>query len=196
MLSLFRPSTLKALAQKRLSDVVLGEVARARKRVSRLERRYPTASRRELAQRLVDAKKKLASTVGGVSGFFGLAALPVDWLLMLWLEIALLVDLATLYKVNLKSERAREELLDVLGDSNGMASLGRSGPKLLGRMGAAVFERTGWRTLGRLMPVVAAPVTAYLNHRQLQRVGRDGVRFYEGFEKARAKKRQSGAEED
>ena len=44
---------------------------------------------------------------GGVSGVFGLISLPADLVFMAWLQIILLVDVATLYKVNLKSARAR-----------------------------------------------------------------------------------------
>jgi hypothetical protein len=37
------------------------------------------------------------------------------------------------------------------------------------------------------MPLVAAPITAYLNNQHIQSVGEQAVRFYEGFDKAHAK---------
>src|SRR5690606_14361066 len=84
---------------------------RARNRVVEIEKRYPSASQRERAQRLIDAKKSLASAIGGVTGAFGLVGIPGDLLVMSWLQIALVVDVATLYKVNLKGTRARNEVL-------------------------------------------------------------------------------------
>ncbi len=59
------PAELKKLADTKLSDLVQQEVARSRKRVTELEQRYPTATPRERAQRLIDDKKHVAGMVGG-----------------------------------------------------------------------------------------------------------------------------------
>ncbi|WP_426755436.1 EcsC family protein [Myxococcus sp. Y35] len=192
------PAELKKLGSARLSDIVLQEVARSRVRIAALEKRYPQAPPRELAQRIVDEKKNLASMVGGVSGVFGLVALPADLLFMAYLQIILLTDVATLYKVNLKTERARGEMLDLFGYANGLGPLHRAGPKVLGKLAAMLLEKGGMHTLGRAMPLVAAPVTAYFNNQHIQMVGEQAVRFYEGFDKAHAKakaqrKKASGA---
>ncbi|ABF90222.1 conserved hypothetical protein [Myxococcus xanthus DK 1622] len=192
------PAELKKLGSARLSDIVLQEVARSRVRITTLEKRYPQAAPRELAQRIVDEKKNLASMVGGVSGVFGLVALPADLLFMAYLQIILLTDVATLYKVNLKTERARGEMLDLFGYANGLGPLPRAGPKVLGKLAAMLLEKGGMQTLGRAMPLVAAPVTAYFNNQHIQMVGEQAVRFYEGFDKAHAKakaqrKKASGA---
>jgi len=183
------PAELKKLGSARLSDIVLQETKRARVRVSELEKRYPQAQARELAQRLVDEKKNLASMVGGVSGVFGLVALPADLLFMAYLQITLLTDVATLYKVNLKSERTRGEMLDLFGYANGLGPLHRASPKVMGKLAELLLKKGGMHTLGRAMPLVAAPVTAYLNNQHIQRVGEQAVRFYEGFDKAHAKAR-------
>jgi hypothetical protein len=50
-----------------------------------------------------------------------------------------------------------------------------------------LLEKGGLHTLGRAMPLVAAPVTAYFNNQHIQMVGEQAVRFYEGFDKAHAK---------
>ncbi|MCP3099754.1 EcsC family protein [Myxococcus sp. K15C18031901] len=183
------PAELKKLGSTRLSDIVLQETKRAKVRVAELEKRYPQAQARELAQRLVDEKKNLASMVGGVSGVFGLVALPADLLFMAYLQITLLTDVATLYKVNLKSERTRAEMLDLFGYANGLGPLQRSSPKVMGKLAELLLKKGGMHTLGRAMPLVAAPVTAYLNNQHIQRVGEQAVRFYEGFDKAHAKAR-------
>ncbi len=192
------PAELKKLGSARLSDIVLQEVARSRVRIVTLEKRYPQAPPRELAQRIVDEKKNIASMVGGVSGVFGLVALPADLLFMAYLQIILLTDVATLYKVNLKTERARGEMLDLFGYANGLGPLHRAGPKVMGKLAAMLLEKGGMQTLGRAMPLVAAPVTAYFNNQHIQMVGEQAVRFYEGFDKAHAKakaqrKKASGA---
>ena len=185
----FTPAELKKLADTKLSDLVQQEVPRARKRVLELEQRYPSAQMREKAQRLIDEKKHVASMTGGITGVFGLAGLPVDLTVMAWLQLTLLVDLATLYKVNLKSERARNELLDLYGYTTGVGPVHRAGPRVLGKVAEVLLKKGGLATLGRAMPLVAAPVTAYLNNQHVQKVGDHAVRFYEGFDKAHAKTR-------
>lgn len=189
------PADLKKLGTEKLSDLIEEEIGRSRKRVQELEQTYPSANTREIAQRLIDAKKNVATTVGGVSGVFGLVSLPADLLIMAWLQLVLLVDVATLYKVNLKSQSARDELLDLFGIANGIGPMQRSGPKLLGSLAGAVLQRGGLKTLGRAMPLVAAPLTAYLNNAHIQKVGEHALRFYDGLNKAhqKAKSRSPGA---
>ena len=189
----FTPAELKKLADTKLSDLVQQEVPRSRKRVTELEQRYPSASTREKAQRLIDEKKHVASMVGGVSGVFGLIGLPMDLTVMAWLQLSLLVDLATLYKVNLKSERGRNELLDLYGYAAGVGPVERPGPRVLGKVAEVLLKKGGLQTLGRAMPLVAAPVTAYLNNQHIQRVGDHAVRSYEGFDKAHAKTKQASS---
>ena len=181
------PSELRRLGKQRLSDLVIQEVQRSRERVAALEKSYPSAGPRELAQRLIDSKKNVAGMVGGISGVFGLFSVPADLTVMAWLQLVLLVDLATLYKANLKTERARDELLDVLGYANGVGPLQRSSPKVLGAVAGALFARGGLKTFGRALPLVAAPLTAYLNNQHIQSVGEQALRHYEGFGRAHEK---------
>jgi hypothetical protein len=173
-----KKAELNALAGEQFDAVVLGEIGRARARIHRLERQYPAADTREIAQRLIDAKKTIAGTSGAISGLFGLLSVPADLLVVTYLQTVLLVELATLHQANLKSERGRAELLDLLGYANGVGPIVRAGPKLLGRIALTLFERSSLPTLGRAFPVVAAPVTAYLNNRALERVGLEGLRYY------------------
>lgn len=187
------PAELKKLADTKLTDLVRQEVPRARKRILELEQRYPSAKTRERAQRLIDDKKSVASMTGGVFGAFGLVGLPMDLTVMAWLQLTLLVDLATLYKVNLKGARATNELLDLYGYSTGVGPMQRSGPRVLGKVAEVLLKKGGLGTIGRAMPLVAAPVTAYLNNQHMQKVGEHAVRFYEGFDKAHAKTRAASS---
>lgn len=178
------PASLRRLGKARLSDVLVREIPKARKRVSALEASYPAAERRELSQRLIDSKKSVAGMVGGVSGVFGLVTLPADLLVMVWLQLSLLVDLATVYRVNLKAPTAREELFDIFSYANGLGHVTRAGPKVLGKVVGTLLERGGLETVGRAVPLVAAPVTAYLNNQHIQAVGDEALRRYEGFGRA------------
>jgi len=187
------PSELKKMANARLSDAVLQEVGRARARVLAIEQRYPSAGNREKAQRLVDEKKSAAGLVGGISGVFGLASVPADLVVMTWLQLSLLVDIATLYKVNLKTHRARAELLDLFGYANGIGPLERAGPKVVGKLAGVMLEKGGLKAIGRALPLVAAPLSAYLNNQHVQQVGEEAIRFYEGFAKSHEKSRRASA---
>jgi hypothetical protein len=181
------PAELKKLADTKLSDLVQQEMTRSRKRVVELEKRFPSMGERERAQRLIDEKKGMAGMVGGVTGVFGLLGLPADLTAMGYLQLTLMVDIATVYRVSLKSERARGELLDLFGYATGVGPVQRTGPRVLGKIAEVMLRKGGMATLGRAMPLVAAPVTAYLNNQHIQRVGEHAVRHYEGFHKAHAK---------
>ena len=172
---------LSGVAKERLWEVYLGEIGRCRKRVAELRGKYPSADAQELSQRLTDAKKAWAATGGAISGLFGLALVPADLMFVTVLQLTLIMEIALLHKVNLKSDRARDEILEVLGYSNGADTVnlaGRAGPKLLARIAERALTKRGLAQLGRAVPVVASPLVAYLNNRDLQRAGAAALRFY------------------
>jgi hypothetical protein len=188
------PSNVRRLTNARLSDLVLRESTRAKKTLDDLTQRYPSAGPREIGQRLIDQKKSMASLVGGISGVFGVLSVPPDLLVMTYLQIQLLTEVATLYKVNLKSEHARTELLDVFGYANGIGPVQRASPKVLGKLAGMLLTRGGLETLGRAVPLAAAPISAWLNNQHIQAVGEHAVRHYDGFDKAHEKtQKASGA---
>ena len=189
-----RPASIKRLGSIRMEDMVGLEAKRARTRVKTLRTRYPSAGPRELGQHVIESTKGLASLSGSVSGVFGLVSVPADLVVMAWLQIRMLADIATAYGVDLRFRRARTELLGVLGEVNGVGPLQRSGPKVLGRVAAVIAEKGGFVSIGRAMPLVAAPVTAWLNNHHVQMVGEAALRQYDGFARAAAKTRAaSGA---
>ncbi len=167
--------------KERLWRVYVDEIGRCRGRVEGLREKYPSANSQELAQRLTDHKKTWAATGGAVSGLFGLALVPADLMFVTVLQLMLIMEIALLHKVNLKSQRAREEVFEVLGYSNGADTVhlaSRAGPKVLARIAETVLTRRGLEQLGRVVPVIASPVVAYLNNRDLQRAGDAALRFY------------------
>ena len=172
---------LPQLAKERLGKLYLDEIARARRRVDDLRSRYPSAPPQEVAQRLIDAKKTWASTGGAVSGLFGLISVPADVAFVTALQLSLIMEIALVFKTNLKSDRARGEVFEVLGYSNGADTVnlaGRAGPKVLARVAEKVLTKRGLEQLGRIVPVLASPVVAWLNNRDLQRAGEAALRFY------------------
>lgn len=181
------PRQLKKLANARLSDLIEKEAVRARAKVDELQQRYPSAGPRELSQRLIDSKKSLASMVGGVTGVFGAVTVPLDLVGMVYLQVSLLTEVATVFKLPLKSEREREELLDLLGYANGIGPVQRASPKVLGSLAALLLAKGGLKSLSRVMPLVAAPISAYVNNQHIQKVGDAAVRHYDGWSRAHEK---------
>ncbi len=172
---------LTEAARQRLWQLYVGEIRRCRRRVDELREKYPSASTVELAQRLTDTKKTWASTGGAVSGLFGLVLVPADLVFVTALQLTLIMEIALVHRVNLKSDRARDEVFEVLGYSNGADTVnlaGRAGPKVLARVAEKLLTKRGLAQLGRMVPVLASPVVAYLNNRDLQRAGQAAARFY------------------
>lgn len=192
----FSPSRLKQLSNAQLSEVIEKEAARARVRVEALSKRYPSAGPRELSQRLIDSKKNVASMVGGITGIFGAITVPVDLVGMVYLQLSLLTEVATVFKLPLKSARERQELIDLLGYANGIGPVQRSGPKLLGSLAALLLARGGLTSLSRAMPLVAAPISAYLNNQHIQQVGESAVRHYDGWVHAHEKSQKAAGQAD
>lgn len=185
------PKNMKKLADERLSDLIDKELVRARGRVEDLQQRYPSAGPRELSQRLVDSKKSLASMMGGVTGVFGVVTVPLDLAGMLYLQLSLLTEVATVFKQPLKSERERQELIDLLGYANGIGPVQRASPRVLGSLAALVLAKGGLKSLSRAMPLVAAPISAYLNNQHIQKVGDAAVRHFDGWGRAHEKSKKA-----
>lgn len=170
---------LRRFADQRLASWILAETGRARLRVKDIRTRYPSAPLSEQAERLLDEKKKWASTGGAVSGLFGLATLPLDFALVGYLQLSLIIDLAVLNDRHLKSASARREVLQIFFAANTTATTAAmASPRAVARLAERILSTKGMRFLGKMMPVVAAPITAALNTRALERVSEEAMRYY------------------
>lgn len=185
------PGNLKKLGNARMSDLINAESQRSKKRVADLQARYPSADIKELCQRLVDSKKHLAQLTGGISGALGIFSVPPDMLIMAWLELSLTVDIATLYKANLKTERSRQEVLDLFYEMNGIPAFQRESPKVLGKVAGLLAAKLGSETIGKALPLIGAPISAYFNSQHIQFVGEQAKRHFEGFGKAHEKTKKA-----
>ena len=67
------------------------------------------------------------------------------------------------------------------------------GRRCWGRSPAGCWRRAGLKAVGRALPLIAAPITAYLNNQHIQSVGDEAIRFYEGFGKAQKKSARRSA---
>ncbi len=177
----------RRIANERLDDLIESEASRARSKVDTLMGVYPSASPREIAQRLIDEKKQIATAVGGITGVLGLITLPVDLAGMVYLELSLLVEIATVFKVGVRNQSAKDELLDLFGYATGIGPLKRSTPRVVGSAARALLLRGGLKRIGTALPLVAAPVSAYLNNQHIQRIGDAGLRHYSAEAPAREK---------
>lgn len=167
-------------------DWLLQQVARSRVRIAELEQRHPGASKALIAQKLIEEKKGMATSGGAIAGMFGLMAIPADLVLVSFLQLQLAVELAVLHGVNLKGPSGRAQLLDILGfGEREYESLVRAAPVLATRVAGAFLRRLGWRTVGRAVPVLAAPITAFVNGRDIQRVADEAMRRFDTFRRVR-----------
>ena len=185
------PKNLTKLSNEKLSDFIEKEAVRARARIDELQQRYPSAGPRELTQRLIDGKKNVASLVGGITGVFGAVTVPVDLVGMVYLQLTLMTEVATVFKKSLKSESERQELIDLFGYVNGVGPLQRASPRVVGSLARVLLARGGLSSLSRAMPLVAAPISAYLNHQHIQQIGDAAVRHYDGWGKAHEKSKKA-----
>lgn len=189
----FTPNNLRKMSTDRLSELIEKEAVRSKKRVTDLQARYPSATTKEIAQRLIDNKKHLAQLTGGISGALGLLSVPPDMLIIAYLDLSLSTDLAALYKANLKTQAGRREVVDFFYEMNGIPAYQRGAPKILSRLAGLIAEKMGGKMLGKALPLVGSPISAYLNSQHIQFIGEQAMRHYEGFDKAHAKtKKASG----
>jgi hypothetical protein len=156
---------------RNLEAWLLAEIGRARDRLVELRQAHPAAADADLAQRLIDGKKREAARAGAVTGLFGLAAIPADVAMVGYLQVTLAIELAVLYGVNLKAPAGRRQLFDLAGWEHGAGSLALLVPALAARAGQAMLRRSAWKLVGRTVPLFAAPLAAWVNTRELQRWG-------------------------
>lgn len=164
--------------KERLIAFIDREAVRAKARIDAIERDSPRSSRREISQRLIDSRKATASAVGGVTGIFGFVTIPLDLAGMAYLELALLVDIAVAYGVVLKNRSAKDELLHLFSDTNGFGAASRASPRVAGSVAKALLARGGLKRISTAMPLIAAPISAYLNNHHVQKIGDAAVRHY------------------
>lgn len=168
---------------------LLRELTRSRLRVAELQHLHPDADKAELSRRLIDLAKDRAATRGMVAGLFGWMSIPADVAQVAWMRLCLAIDLAVLHGVNLKSRSGRAELFDLLGIEGGepnLRNLAKTTPRWMRSATSSMVKRMGWRTIGRTIPILAVPISAWVNGKDIEQMGRDALRRFDTFRRAPA----------
>lgn len=168
----------KGSARRRLRDLIAQERKRAQLHIELIRRMEPKASKDRLATIMLDRWTKVAKVEGGLTGVLGFAGIPLNLLLFSYCQLAVTVSIAEAYGIELRGDSGEEALVDVIGRVHGVEDLIRSSPRVLGALARALAIRHGLGTVGRLVPLLAAPVSAKLNEREMRRVGEAAMRRF------------------
>jgi hypothetical protein len=185
---------VRRLLEERFEAWLLAELPEARERIRALRERHPSESVRALAARLVAERRRRAATGGAALGLLGWLGLPADVAVVAWLQLGLIVDVAVLCDVNLKSPRGRRALWEAFEgaraatrDLTTVAASGRL------TMAAERLATRPWlRFAGRGLPLVSASVAAVLDQRALRIAGEVALRQFEDVPKAVRQLRAKG----
>lgn len=161
----------RAAARRSLAELVEQERRRAQFYIDLIRTTEPTASPDRIAAVLLDRWTTVAKVEGGMTGVLGWLGIPLNLLLFTYCQIGVTVGIAEAYGVQLRGEAGEEALVEILGRVHGVPDVLRAGPRVLGALAKALALKYGLGTLGRMVPLVAAPVSARMNQRELRRVG-------------------------
>ncbi len=162
----------------RLRQLIQTERRRAQWHIDLIKKSEPYASKDRVAHLILDRWRSIATVEGGLTGAFGLAGVPVNILLFAYCQLAVVVSIAEAYGVALDGEAGESALLDVIARAHGIEDLVRASPRVLGALARALALKHGLGTLGRMVPMIAAPISASLNRRELERTGNEALRRF------------------
>ena len=167
-----------AAARRRLRDLVDKERQRAQLHIDFIRRSEPSASNDRLATVILERWTAVAKVEGGMTGILGFMGVPLNFLLFAYCQLAVTVSIAEAYGIELRGESGEEALVDVIGRVHGIEDLVRASPRVLGSLARALALRYGLGPRSRLVPLLAAPVSARLNEREMQRVGQAAMQRF------------------
>lgn len=162
----------------RLRQLIQQERRRAQWHIDQIKKAEPYASQDRVAQLILARWRRAATVEGGLTGAFGLAGVPANLLLFTYCQLAVVVSIAETYGVALDGAAGEAALLDVIGRAHGIEDLVRASPRVLGALARALAFKHGLQTLGRMVPMVAVPISARMNRRELQRTGDEALRRF------------------
>lgn len=168
----------KEAARTRLRDLIAQERQRARLHIQLIRQTDPIASADRIANVIVDRWTKVAAVEGGITGAFGLVGVPLNFLLVAYFQLALVVSVAEAYGIQLEGDSGEDALLSIVGRAHGLEDVVRASPRILGALAKALALRHGLGTLGRLVPLAASPISAKLNERDMGRIGGEALRRF------------------
>ena len=170
-------SPLRA-ARQSLESLIEEEQRRAELHVQLIRSLEPDASRDRVAHIMVQRWVRVATVEGGLTGAAGVFGIPLNWILFTYCQVAVTVSVATAYGTKLEGRGGRDAVLATIGRAHGLGEMVRASPRILGALARRLALRRGLGMLGRWVPVVAAPIGARLNQRDLQRTGDEALRRF------------------
>lgn len=165
------PARVKDAARQRLRELIEDERARARARIAVLQGRDRLISKDRVAHLLLGRWMRVAAVEGGLTGAMGFLGVPLNSVLVTYLELATVVSIAEAYEVELSGEQGEKAVLEVMGRVHGVDDLVRAGPRVVGALAKALALKHGLGNLGRLVPMLASPISAALNQRSVAKIG-------------------------
>ncbi|MBX2812682.1 MAG: EcsC family protein [Myxococcales bacterium] len=174
--SVFQDS--QGLARRRLRDLIAQERERAQLHIDIVKRSEPGISQDRLARLLLERWTKVAKVEGGLTGMLGLVGVPLNLMLFAYCQLAVMVSIAEAYGIELRGHSGEEALVDVLGRVHGIEDVIRSSPRVLGVLARSLALRHGLGVFGRVIPLLAVPVSVHLNAREMEKVGHAAMRHF------------------
>ncbi|MGF1511769.1 MAG: hypothetical protein ACFB9M_19915 [Myxococcota bacterium] len=165
-------------ARRRLGSLIEEETKRAALHIELIKMVEPHASSDRVAQVLLQRWSTVAALEGGFTGAAGLFGIPANAVLFTYCQVAVTVSIAQAYNVRLTGRSGEDAVLDVIGRVHGLDGFRRASPRVLGAMAGRLATRRGFRFLGRWVPLLAAPLSARMNQRDLQRTGWEALRRF------------------
>ncbi|MBK8014513.1 MAG: EcsC family protein [Deltaproteobacteria bacterium] len=168
----------RTVARQSLADLIREEQKRAQLHIRVIRKTEPSASNDRVARVIVERWIKVAQIEGGVTGALGFLGVPLNFVLFAYFQLAAIVSVAEAYGTPLAGTSGEDLILQVFGRAHGLEDVVRASPRVVGALAKALALKHGLGTLGRLMPMVAAPIAAKLNAREMQRVGDEAMRRF------------------
>lgn len=165
-------------ARKSLGELIAQERKRAQLHIHIIRQMEPTASRDRIANVVLGRWTRVASVEGGLTGAMGFLGVPFNLVLFTYMQVAMVVSIAEAYEIALEGAPGEDAVLSVIGEAHGIDDVLRASPRVLGAVARALALRHGLGTVGRLVPMVAAPISAKLNQREMLRTGSEAMRRF------------------
>ena len=96
---------------------------------------------------MLDRWVKVAQVEGGVTGALGFVGVPVNLILFVYFEVAVIVSVAEAYGKVLEGEGGEDVVLEVLARVHGFEDVVRTTPRVVGAIARTVALRHGFATL-------------------------------------------------
>jgi len=169
---------LRDAARMRVRDLITKERDRAKVHIAWIRQTEPGASSDRIARVLLERFKKLASVEGGITGAAGLLGIPLNFVMFTYFQLAMVVAIAEVYGNQLEGKEGEDQLLRVLGRAHGLEDALRTTPRLIGSLAMALAPKYGLSTLGRLIPLLSAPIAARMNAKDIERTGLEALKQF------------------